>query len=120
MATVLIADDDTLVRMVLRMAIEQRGHRALEAGDTRSFLAQLAEADLCMMDAAMPGSPLGDRIAAALARPHPPSIVIMSGTIDPPEAVQQQGLRFLGKPIELSTLTQLLDELFPAPPKVRT
>jgi two-component system OmpR family response regulator len=118
-ATVLIADDDSLIRMVLRMAIEQRGHRVLEAENGAELLAQLADggADLCIMDAAMPGASLSERLGALQRQDDKAvGVVVMSGYSRPPDVVEEHRVRFLSKPIELDTLDRLLKELLPAGP----
>lgn len=118
-STVLIADDDALIRMVLRLAIEQRGHTVLEAENSDELLSRLRESsvDLCVMDAAMPGTSLGERLEALSGSgAHPVPVVVMSGYSRPPEVVQERGVRFLSKPLELADLDSLLADLLPAPP----
>lgn len=121
MATVLIADDDALIRMALRLAVEQRGHTVLEAGNSDEFFDRLAESPvgLCVMDAAMPGASLSDRLDALRdgERGAVP-VAVMSGYSRPPEVVQEQGIRFLSKPLELADLDSLLTDLLRSGPGV--
>lgn len=116
MATVLIADDDSLIRMVLRMAIEQRGHRVLEAENSDEFLVRLTAGgiDLCIMDAAMPGASLRERLKALDAHGKAVGVVVMSGYSRPPDVVEEHRVQFLSKPIELATLDRLLDDVAPS------
>ena len=70
--TAVIADDDALVRHVLRCALEQRGYSVREAADGEALLnCTGSDIDLVLMDASMPGSPLGERLGRMRAvAPH--------------------------------------------------
>jgi PAS domain S-box-containing protein len=57
--TVLVAEDEPLVRKVIRTALERAGYRVLEAGDgseaVEVFHRHLEQVDLCLLDVVMPG-----------------------------------------------------------------
>jgi CheY-like chemotaxis protein len=55
-ATIILADDSILHRMMTRALLEAEGYHVLEAGNGREVLdlLQLAHADLILMDVAMP------------------------------------------------------------------
>lgn len=117
-SSVLIADDDALVRLVLRMAIAKNGHRVVEVPNGDALLAQVAESafDLCIMDASMPGPSLDDRLDLLQQAAPEMAVMVISGHAEAPESVARTGSLFMSKPIELGTLTNVLTELgiFPA------
>ena len=64
--TVLIADDDTLVRGVLRTALSRAGYRVIEARDGADVIAASAEhePDLVVLDINMPGGSMQDTLGS--------------------------------------------------------
>ena len=82
MATVLLADDDALVRRVITEALETAGHRVLAVGDERAALAVDEPYDVALVDAHLGNhrrSGLGDE----LRRRRPDvRLIVMSGLID--------------------------------------
>ena len=111
---VLIADDDSLVRMVLRMAVENLGHDVVDVASSDELMA-LADHTfaLCIMDASMPGATLEHRLSLLETRAPGMPIIVMSGFSDQPDAVQQRGLPFMAKPISLDDLTTALNAVVP-------
>ena len=105
---VLIADDDSLVRVALRLAVSSRGWQVVEAADFEQLARCAAERppDICLLDANMPGSDLGSRIDSLAAAGV--SVVVMSGQHSSPPAAD--GLPFVRKPVELATLMRVLDD----------
>jgi DNA-binding response OmpR family regulator len=71
MATILIVDDERLLRAALRAALEGAGHRVLEASDGAAALAAAERQvpDLALMDMQMPGMDGIQACAALHARP---------------------------------------------------
>jgi CheY-like chemotaxis protein len=110
--SVLIADDDALIRMTLGMVATRTGFSAVQLPDGTGIEAavQTTAFDLCIMDVSMDGPGVEERVAAI--RRHSPAtkIVILSGSVEPPEAQRLEGARFLSKPIDLAVLTALFDE----------
>ena len=112
MGSVLIADDDVLVRRVLRAALERRGHRVAEAddGDTLLALLHAEEHSLCIMDARMPGASLQDRLDR-LRRLRPDlRVIVLSGFVGEQEDMAAALVRFVRKPIDLAELDEILAE----------
>lgn len=112
-SSVLIADDDSLVRMVMRMVLQKLGHEVVEASSSEAFADALATRQfaLCVMDASMPGMSLDARLdLAASVAPDMPMIVI-SGYSEPPAGVKDRGIRFMSKPIDLPSMTSAVASL---------
>jgi two-component system nitrogen regulation response regulator GlnG len=109
MGSVLIADDDAMVRSVLSRAVEREGHLVTLAVDGQGVLNRLHEAqfDLCIMDARMPGPNLEDRLAAARERGPEMAILLLSGD-DVAPSVATGDFRFARKPLGLDTLRSAL------------
>jgi two-component system OmpR family response regulator len=114
-ASVLIADDDALVRMVLRLAIEAGGHRVTEAADGDELCAAVGHRsfELCVMDASMPGPELGDRLDFLRSASPSMTVVVISGSAVRPESLKLNNAEFLHKPINLKALNEVLADLAP-------
>ena len=109
-ATILIVDDETIVRNSLKRALTRFGYRVLEAGDGPSALAAMQTADppvdLVILDLVLPGGGAGIFELLKAIRPEV-RVLISSGYS--PDADAARGLAervqgFLPKPYELSQL----------------
>ena len=84
--TVLLVEDNTDARELLRMLLEQSGYRVLEAGDGESALAILDDptrrVDLLLSDVVMPGIS-GIEVARRARDAHPDiAVVLMTGYLE--------------------------------------
>jgi len=119
--TVLLVDDDAIVRRVARRGLEQYGYRVLEAacGDDALALAgeHEAELDALVTDLAMPGMGGKELVESLLAwRPGLP-VVIISGSDLEEEGVGKQlarRCRFLAKPVDGESLAACVREVLDA------
>lgn len=89
-ATILIADDDSISRKLLRRLLEQEGHAVRAAANGAEALALFAEEeiDVVLLDVVMPeldGISVLERLKAAPATSHVP--VIMISAIDETDSV---------------------------------
>jgi signal transduction histidine kinase/CheY-like chemotaxis protein len=124
---VLVADDDADLRRSMAKMLASFGLEVVEA-DTGS----MARAELmsnperfraAMLDVVMPGTPVGDVVAAIRERRADLPVLLVSGyeTMHMVDAVLALGgVRFLKKPFEREELFQVLEDLFsgaaPGPP----
>lgn len=110
-ATVLVADDDPLVRTVLRMALSGMGCGVLEARTAAEVvgLDDAVEIDLVILDLNMPGGTPVESLDALAARPRPPRVLLLSGE-DAPELLDRVD-GFARKPVELGDFTRLVEGL---------
>ncbi len=119
--SVLIADDDPLVRRVLRMALESQGYEVLEAGDAHEVIAQAQHRhDLVVLDINMPGGTVHDTLGG-LRELHPElPILVLSGEATPPVDLPATHADYARKPIELDDLLtrvrRLLEGSVASPP----
>ncbi len=113
MASILVIDDDNHVRPILRLALEEAGHRVREARDGTEGLDlnRQEPADLILCDIFMPGKD-GLATLRELRRDFPTvPVVVMSGGSpiahrDFLEIAKLLGaVRVLDKPISLPVLT---------------
>jgi signal transduction histidine kinase len=111
-ATVLIVDDEPIVRNSLKRALTRFGHRVLEAGDGASALAAMQAAqppvDLVILDLVLPGGGAGIFELLKAVRPDV-KVLISSGYSPDGEAARGLATRvegFLPKPYELTQLRE--------------
>ncbi len=114
-ATVLVVDDEPLNRMVVRMALEERGLEVREADNGRTALEsyQTSSADLVLMDLRMPemdGLEAARRLRALSY--ELPIVALTAQTLQG----EEEGLRragfdsHLGKPLDFAALDALLHQ----------
>ena len=118
MARLLIVDDETSIRNVLRQLFEYEGHQVGMAASGREALGSLEEGpvDAVFLDVKMPGED-GLDVLAEIRERHPGTQVVMisgHGTIDTAvEATRRGAFDFLQKPLDtdrlLLTLRNVLD-----------
>lgn len=81
--TVLVVEDETLLRMNIALSLEQEGFRVYEAENADQAIAVLeahAEIGLMFTDIDMPGSMDGLKLATAVRNRWPPiKIIVTSG-----------------------------------------
>jgi DNA-binding response OmpR family regulator len=115
---VLVADDDALVRIVLRAALERSGFRVLTAenGAGALTIAEDQHPDVVILDARMPG--LTHEQVMARLQPLPdsgPPVLVLSGQLTLPAEPNRHRVGALSKPVELDTLLAELDRLLSTP-----
>lgn len=104
---VLVADDDDLVRLVIRRVLERAGLDVTDADSVDAAIEACTECAfaLAILDAHMPGGDLATTIEGMRrARPEIP-ILIISGDDVPPAQAALPRTAFLSKPIDLAALT---------------
>ncbi|MGH6870400.1 MAG: response regulator [Rhizomicrobium sp.] len=118
-ATVLIAEDEMMLRDVAAETLRDEGFVVFEAGDGMEALTVLREhpeIQLMISDIKMPRLGGYELAEAALSLRPALKIVLMTGyTQDPsPAFVQQAGIPTLHKPFELNRLSRIAGELLGA------
>lgn len=119
-ASVLIADDDPLVRRVLRYALESRGYLVTEALDVAEVVAAAATGvpDLVVLDINMPGGTVQEAISALRARHPGVPILVLSGETAPSVDIDSPATDFAQKPIDLDDLFSRVERLLAADTQV--
>ena len=116
--TVLIADDDTDHRELMRLALRRFGHHVLEAADTREAGRLLADhrVDALLLDVRMPGESGIDFCRRLRSQPATAALPVMFVTADVNDhrilaALQAGADDYLTKPFHRSELALRLDNL---------
>lgn len=109
--TILIADDDALIRMVLRHTLESAGYEVLEARTGEAAVIATATADLALviLDAHMPGRGYEHTLASMSSRRLP--VLVLSGDTAITSGQAKPGLAFLTKPVEVDVLLSTVSAL---------
>jgi DNA-binding NtrC family response regulator len=112
--TVLIVDDEQLVRWSLRQGLEERGHRVLEAETRAQALERLAEgADLVLLDLRLPDTE-GLDLLRQMRKADPEALVILMtaySTVESAvEAIQEGAYHYFRKPFEVDEVLLLVDK----------
>jgi CheY-like chemotaxis protein len=114
-ATVLVVEDETLVRMCTTAFLEDAGYRVLEAANGQEALSQLQhhpEIVLVVTDVHMPGSPDGLALVDIASREYPAirAVVVSGKAMLRDDLIPGDG-RFLAKPYSQAQITQTVREL---------
>ena len=109
--TILVADDDPLIRMVLRHALESAGYEVLEArtGEAAVMAIATAELSLVILDAHMPGRGYEHTLTSMTSRRL--AVLVLSGDTDITSGTPRSGLAFLTKPVDVYTLLSTVSAL---------
>jgi two-component system, response regulator PdtaR len=111
-ATVLVVEDDFLVRLCAADALSEAGFNVLEAASGPDALRMLEDVpvDVVFTDINMPGAFDGAGLARRVRRRWPETVVVItSGRGCPEEDVGEA--RFLPKPYMADMLAQLMEEV---------
>ncbi|GAM96613.1 sensory box histidine kinase/response regulator [alpha proteobacterium U9-1i] len=116
--TVLVVDDEAILRMLMLDILQDNGYRALEASDGPSALKILesdARVDLLITDVGLPGGMNGRQVADAARRKRPDlkvlfitgyaeNAVVGNGHLAP-------GMEIVAKPFEIATFGQKVRDI---------
>jgi CheY-like chemotaxis protein len=104
LATVLVVEDDSIIRMDIVDCLEEAGLAVLEAADADQAIQILENRNdirLVFTDVDMPGSMDGLKLAAAIHDRWPPvAIIVASGQVMPKASQIPEGGRFFRKPYD--------------------
>lgn len=116
--TVLVVEDETLIRLDIVFALEEAGFAVLEAGDVAEAVTVLGrhpEIRAVFTDVDMPGAMDGLRLAAVVYAEWPQTkIIITSGHRNVTPADIPAASRFFSKPYNPSTIIANLSEMLAA------
>ena len=110
--SIVVVDDDPLIRLTLEAALTRHGYRVTTSGDPRAA-ASAGDPDAALIDAIIPGYSLSEcirllcRRADGSARP----ILVMSGSLTRPDELAGPGIGYLTKPIPLTALLDAVEGL---------
>jgi CheY-like chemotaxis protein len=110
--SVLVVEDDALVRFDLAQTLEADGSKTFEAGDATEAIAILevnSEIRVVFTDIQMPGTMDGLALSHYVRKRWPPTIIVVSsGRRTPSQGEMASGALFIAKPYIPETLTKVL------------
>jgi two-component system, response regulator PdtaR len=113
--TVLVVEDELLVRLDLVAALENAGYQTLQAGSATeaiSILETHAEIRVVFTDIQMPGTMDGIALAHCVRKRWPPTIIVVSsGKVRPATGELADDMAFLAKPYHPGKLAQVLSDV---------
>jgi len=116
--TVLVVDDNTDTRVIVRWMLERWGYRVVEAGDGQEAYEMAVEQrpDLVVMDLSMPVADGYEAIRSIRAREEFASLPVIAVTAfdraDARDGAEAAGFdHYLSKPIDFKRLEVLLEKL---------
>ena len=116
--TILVVDDEPVLRTIVREILHEEGYAVIEAADGRVMLEMMAKdrPDLVLMDVMMPG--IDGREAYRQLRLHPEHrdvpVVMMSAGVRPIK-LDPSIAGFMAKPFDISQLVALVVRLIGHP-----
>ncbi len=119
-ATVLLVEDEEMVRVLVQQVLESQGHHVLVAESVHDALELAAshrgELDLLLTDVVMPGGVSGGELAKRLMESVPNlRVLFMSGYPDDElvrQGVAAESVAFIQKPFSPMTLSHRIQEIF--------
>jgi CheY-like chemotaxis protein len=114
--TILLVDDDPLIRSLMQEALEHRGYRVAAAGDGTEALEtyhQLGGADLVILDYYLPGQDGFQLLREFKARDAKVRVLMASGFIGPREAARLKdggALGLINKPYRVGELERRIEQ----------
>lgn len=112
--TVLIIEDETMVRYIARLEFEDAGFKVMESADATSAVGVLEtddQIDLLFTDIRIPGALDGWAVARLARRLRPNIAVIYATGYSPQSPDMVTGALFFGKPYKLSAIIQAAGQL---------
>ena len=109
--TVLVAEDDRLIRLVLVEALMDEGYSVIQVGNVLEAVAAIGKNptfDALITDVDMPGSLSGLDLAAMVSSVSPRTTVVVASGRDVSEEIRPEWT-FMRKPYSLNRLLTLLD-----------
>jgi signal transduction histidine kinase/ActR/RegA family two-component response regulator len=115
--TLLIAEDEEIVKLFMKKALEKSGYRVIVAGDGEEAVARFRERDdisLVLSDVVMPGMNGRDLIAAIREIKPGARVIFISGytaDIIQQKAILEEGIVFMTKPFSKNDLLRKVREV---------
>src|SRR5918993_4498933 len=119
MKTVLVVDDEPVLRAIMREILNEEGYTVIEATDGRVMLEILARErpDLVLMDVMMPGVDGREAYRQLRSRPeHRDVPVVMMSAAIQPHGLDPSIAGYMAKPFDITELVDLVASLIGRPP----
>jgi len=115
MKTILVADDDRILRTFVRTLLKKKKYAVTTAVDGQAALALMKKKkfDLVLLDLWMPRMNGFEVLALVRQQPRPPRVVVMTSDETPEamlRAVREQAYRYLTKPVDPEALLEVVED----------
>jgi|SRR5215207_9802275 len=117
--TILVVDDEPVLRAIVREILHEEGYTVIEAADGRVMLEIIARErpDLVLMDVMMPGVDGREAYRQLRSRPeHRDVPVVMMSAAVQPHGLDPSIAGFMAKPFDITELVDLVASLIGRPP----
>ena len=112
--TILVVEDEAVIRMCTAATLEDAGFRVLEAAcsaEAIEILSRHAEISILMTDVHMPGQMNGLGLVAQVRRDHPAiRAIVVSGNASAADASRAGATGFLAKPFLAQTMVRAVND----------
>jgi len=120
--TILLADDDELIRKALQVQLEHHGYQVIQANNGKiaisRFLDQQNTIDMSILDVIMPMRN-GKEVYDIIRKNNPEAVVLFisgnTGNIITDDMIRHEGLHFIQKPIDFELLITKIEALIGKP-----
>jgi len=119
--TILLADDENMVREIVKMLLESRGYTVISAADgndaVNKFYKHKDHIDMLLFDVTMPGKNGRDAYKTIKETKPDIKVLLMSGytkDIVSNKDLREKGVYFLQKPVSPDVLFGKIDEILEA------
>ena len=115
MKSILVADDDAILRALVRATLKKAKYEVAVASDGMAALAQMKKKkfDLLLLDLWMPKMNGFEVLALVRQQPAPPRVVVMTSDETPEamlRAVREHAYRYITKPVAPETLLDVVED----------
>ncbi|MBD0291278.1 MAG: response regulator [Thermoleophilia bacterium] len=114
---IVVADDDSAVRLLCRVNLELEGYRVVEAADARELEDVVGRDDVAgvFLDIRL-GEADGVALARRMRKERPGlRVVFLSGSVERADSLGELAEGFLAKPFSLEALSESARQLAPPP-----
>lgn len=113
--SILVVDDEPLIRLGLVSLLEEWGYEAFSVGNATAAIAMLEanrSIELVITDVDMPGTMDGIALATYVAARWPPvRLIVVSGKVVPADRELPDGARFFSKPYHDQVMHAAIEEM---------
>lgn len=114
-STILIVEDEAIIRFELIDLFEEEGYRVFGAADADEAIAILdehGEVRVVLTDIEMPGSMNGLKLAHYIRDRFPPTLLLVaSGRVSVPASEMPEHSAYLAKPFDPAAMLRKIDEM---------
>ena len=114
--TILVVEDDPLIRALAAEHLQEHGYRVIEAttaDEAMSWLSRDVNVDLVFSDVSLPGARGGLQLGVWLHNHYPAISLLLTSGVPPMVSIlgEERAAPFIAKPYDLNELVRRVDQL---------